>query len=333
MTSTTPSVTLTTELFTAVVAAAVRAPSLHNSQPWRFRSRDGCVEVLTDRDRALPVSDPSGWAARIACGAATFNTRLALANLLGPADVRLRPDPDEPQLMARLCPGPRRRPPTPVEVALYAAVPRRRSNRRPFADVPVPPEVRTRLVDAARTEGAWLELLVGPGPLAAVAELTRAAERVLGRNPEYQGELAAWTRADPDSTDGVPLHVGGPSPQPHDLLAMRDFGGPDRAPGRDFEAEPLLAVLGTAGNSPVDQLVAGQALQRVLLTITDSGLSASMLSQPIEVASAREQLRLGLGRYGTPQMVLRVGYGQPGTVTPRRPVSEVIDPPGPMSRT
>ncbi len=84
-------------------------------------------------------------------------------------------------------------------------------------------------------------------------------------------------------------------------------------------------MLGSVGNTAVDQVIAGQALQRLLLTATDAGLSVSMLSQPIEVPSAREQLRLSLGRFGTPQMVLRIGYGQPGRPTPRRGVDEVLD--------
>ena len=85
-------------------------------------------------------------------------------------------------------------------------------------------------------------------------------------------------------------------------------------------------MLGTSGDLATDRLRAGHALQRVLLTITDLGLACSMVSQPIEVASAREALRLALGRYGTPQMVLRIGYGDPGVQTPRRPPADVIDP-------
>ena len=72
---------------------AVRAPSLHNTQPWRFRLRDGAIEVLVDPARRLPATDPSGWGARIACGAALFNLRLALAVAGTPATVRLRPYP------------------------------------------------------------------------------------------------------------------------------------------------------------------------------------------------------------------------------------------------
>jgi hypothetical protein len=96
-------------------------------------------------------------------------------------------------------------------------------------------------------------------------------------------------------------------------------------PGKDYEEEPLVAVLGTLGDTSIDHLQAGYALQRILLTVTDSGLTSSMLSQPIEVPSAQEQLRIAFGRYGTPQMVLRIGYGEAGFATRRRPVTDVVD--------
>ncbi|HKT01502.1 MAG TPA: nitroreductase, partial [Rugosimonospora sp.] len=98
-----------------------------------------------------------------------------------------------------------------------------------------------------------------------------------------------------------------------------------RTGGHDFESDPLVAVLGTAGDTPRDQLLAGLAMQDLLLTAVEAGLAASLLSQPIEVPAAREQLRLGLGRYGPPQIVARIGYGTPGTPSPRRPAVEVID--------
>ncbi|MFG1951203.1 Acg family FMN-binding oxidoreductase [Micromonospora sp. NPDC048830] len=308
---------------TAAAAAAVRAPSLHNSQPWRFRLRDGGIEVSLDRERLLPATDPSGWGARIACGAALFNLRLALAVAGTPAKVRLRPYPAETDVLARLTPDLPRRP-TPAEQTLYAAVPRRFSNRAPFWPDPVPAEARWRIGEAARAEQGWLELVIGVSAVNAFAEIARSAHRVLERDAGYRAELAAWVRAAP-APDGVPAAASGPRGEPQDLLPARAFGGRDRAPGRDFEPEPLVAVLGTAGNTTTDQVVAGQALQRVLLTATDAGLAASMLSQPIEVPGAREALRLSLGRFGTPQMVLRIGYGQPGLPTPRRRVDEVLD--------
>ncbi|SCE73027.1 hypothetical protein GA0070607_0884 [Micromonospora coriariae] len=311
-----------THLRTAAVDA-VRAPSLHNTQPWRLRLRDGGIEVLADPVRRLPATDPSGWGVRIACGAALFNLRLALAVAGVPALVRLRPDPAEPDLLARLVPDVPR-PPTPGEQSLYAAIPRRFSNRMPFWPNPVPADARWRLGEAARAEQCWLELLIGVSAVSAFGEIARGAHRVLERDPAYRSERERWLRQEA-APDGVPASAGGPQSEPQDVLPARGFGGRDRAPGRDFEPEPLVGVLGSVGNTAVDQVVAGQALQRVLLTATDTGLSVSLLSQPIEVPTAREQLRLSLGRFGMPQMALRIGYGRPGRPTPRRSVEEVLD--------
>jgi nitroreductase len=312
----------TAELHTAA-AAGIRAPSLHNSQPWRFRLRDGAIEVLADPRDHLAMADRIGWAVRIACGAAVFNARLALLANGTPADVRLWPDPSNPLVMASLRPG-RLRPATYPESDLFAAVGRRRSSREPFWPDPVPADVRVRLVDAARVEGAWLELLIGMTALSGFAQIAQSADKVLRRDPAYQTRLSRWIRTEA-AGDGVPVTAGARLTEPQDLLPQRAYSDRPRAPGRDFEPEPLIAILGSAGDTAADQINAGQALQRVLLTATDAGLATSMISQPIEVTSAREQLSRSLGgRCGTPQMALRIGYGQPGNPTPRRDLAQAV---------
>jgi nitroreductase len=304
-------------------AAAIRAPSLHNSQPWRFRLRDGGIEVLADPDRQLAVADSGGWAVRIACGAATLNARLALAVRRIPPEVVLRPDRRQPDLVARLVRTPDR-PPTYAEEDLFAAIPRRHSNRQPFWPDPVPAEVRARLIEAARAEACWLDLLVGMTALAGFAEIANSADRVLRRDERYQSELVGWVHADA-AVDGVPVSAGASLSEPQDLLPQRAFSERRRAPGRDFEPEPLVAILGSAGDGPADQISAGQALQRVLLTATDAGLASSMISQPIEVPAARDQLRRSLSRSGMPQMAVRIGYGHAGRPTPRRDLADVLE--------
>jgi nitroreductase len=320
--------------FVAAVAAAIRAPSLHNSQPWRFRryhdeSRGHDeIHVLADPSRTPPIADADGWATRIACGAATYNLQLALAVGGQPTLVQWQPVASEPTLLAVLQPG-EPHPPTPHQRRLFRAIPRRHSNRRPFLPQPVPQEARLAMVAAAREEGAWLDLVVGAIPAAAVSEIAHAASRVLHRNQAYAAELASWrrrerSRADPpDGKAAASGPDGDPAAEAYDLLPLRAVS--DLVSGPNLTDDPLIAVLGTAGDSHRDHLRAGFALQRVLLTITDHGLSSSLLSQPIAVPSAREQLRIALGRYGTPQMVLRVGYAGPASPTPRRPVADVIE--------
>ncbi|BAL88959.1 hypothetical protein AMIS_37390 [Actinoplanes missouriensis 431] len=302
-------------------AAAIMAPSMHNTQPWAFRLRDGAIEVLADEKRQLEVADRSGWALRLACGAATLNARLALAWAGTPAEVRLLP-PDDPEVIARLTPG-RERPPTYAERDRHAAIEHRHSNRDPFWPDPVPADVRIRLIEAAQSENAWLDLLVGMTALTGFSEIAHSADRVLRRDLRYQAELITWTDTE-DAPDGMPVAVGAPVGEPQDLIPQRAFAQRRRGPGRDYEPEPLIGILGTAGDRRLDQVVAGQALQNVLLTLTDAGLAASLISQPIEVIPARDQLRRSLGRTGFPQMAIRIGYGRPGHPSPRRDVSTVI---------
>ncbi|MEV6823819.1 hypothetical protein [Amycolatopsis sp. NPDC051102] len=64
-------------VFDQALASAVRAPSPHNTQPWRFAVGPEAIEVWLDRERVLAVADPHGREARLACGAAAFTCRSA----------------------------------------------------------------------------------------------------------------------------------------------------------------------------------------------------------------------------------------------------------------
>ena len=87
---------LTQQLVTELVAAATRAPSMHNTQPWRFRfaAASQTIDLYADPARMLPVADPDGRALHIGCGAALFNLRLAAVAVAARQPVvRLLPDP------------------------------------------------------------------------------------------------------------------------------------------------------------------------------------------------------------------------------------------------
>jgi hypothetical protein len=306
-----------------LVAAATLAPSMHNTQPWRFRFEPASqtIEVYADPARMLRFGDPEGRAVHIACGAALLNLRLA-ATVAGRLPVvRLIPTVTQRLLLAtvRLA-GPCQA--QPDEIGLHAAIPTRRTNRSPFSGRPVAPGILAELGEAARMEGAVLHV---PDRQEAIRllELARDAERALLAQPGYRAELARWAGGARDRA-GVPDDVLAPH-DPRGTAPVRDFAPAQPGPARYawFEEQPQLAVLSTPSSSRSDWLRAGQALQRVLLAGTVRGVAASPLTQPLETPDAWLVRDPGSG-FEYPQMILRIGYGLPVPHSPRRAVTEVL---------
>lgn len=305
--------------------AASSAPSLHNSQPWRFVCTTGSIELLADSGRSPQVADRSGRAVYLACGAALMNLRLAIRAAGVVPDVRVMPDPDRPDLIAVVDCTVLDGPMPAAEQRLAMAIPRRHTHRSPFMDLAVPPAVRGQLRAAARMEHGWLAELA-TSDHATVRELLRAAHRDQQTDPLFTAEWTSWMGRGSAADDGVPTSSSGPAPEQQDMWVLRDFADGQaraRVPGRDFEAAPLVMCIGSFTDLRSDQVTAGQAMQRVLLTATAEGLMASFLSQLIEVDAARRALRGIIGGGLWPQAVLRLGYGSPGVRTPRRRSDEV----------
>lgn len=293
-------------------AAAAQASGPDDGRP-AYRLHDGGIDVLVDQPWAAVSSDSAAHAGRLAAGAGILNARLALAVRGRPALVRLRPHRDEPDLLARIRPGAARAP-TRAEQNLLAAVPRCSLLPVPFGPAPVPIEVRRRLAAAAEAEHGWLDLITGRSAVAAVTQIAATAHQVLA-GAHSRVRPTAPELGSVGSSHPAPGHGPCPAPpgRPNAAWSARAFvsGGGDQS-----ECDPLAVVLGSPMDTPTDDLRAGQALQRVLLTVADVHLAAYLLPQVIDVPAAREQLRLALGRSGPPQMVLRVGYASPASGPP-----------------
>ncbi|MEU4248112.1 hypothetical protein AB0F15_11920 [Amycolatopsis sp. NPDC026612] len=310
-------------VFDQALASAVRAPSPHNTQPWRFVVEHEVIEVWLDRDRVLDIADPHGREARLACGAAAFNLVICLrANGLA-AIVRMLPDPDEPDLVAVIRLDGNQKA-TAAERKLAEAVFRRHTNRRPMLDKEVPSAARTALKSAALQEGGQVEYLNVSGRYSTVASLVRQAETLQSGDPAFRAEAAFWTHREPDSPDGVPRVASGPPPYGPGVVTLRASHENENLPPREYEQEPLLGVVLTRDRGPHAEVRAGMAMQRVLLTATAEGLATSFLSQPFETPRTRESLDRIFAGLGQPHTLLRIGYGSPTRLTARRPVEEVL---------
>ncbi len=311
-----------TEVAAALRRAAVRAtlaPSVHNTQPWRFVLEGEALQVHADPSRQLQVLDPTRRQLLISCGCAVFNARVSLAASGRPVSVERMPDPARPEYLARIRVDDR----DPVERigALDAVLELRRTNRRRFAPDPVPDQLTDTLVDAARAEGTVLHPIREPDDRIVTAVLSQRADRQQHADPAYRAELRAWTSDDPTRADGVPtLAVPHTEVDSHDDIPIRDFDVLARGqlPGETRSSvNQCLLLLGTASDTPAAWARAGEALQRVLLEVTRFGFAASPLTQVVELPNTRGALRRELRLATYPCVLLRVGRA-PATPAPRR---------------
>lgn len=313
--------TESTHALTDAAHWAQRAPSILNTQPWRWRVADEVLELFADRSRQLRSIDPEARLLTLSCGAALHHARTVLVATGYDVVVDRFPEPGRADLLARLCLSGRREPHFLDHQALEA-IRRRHTDRRPFASiVAIPKPAISSMNRAAEQESAWLyQIPPAQVPtLLAAAELAAAAE---DRMDSYQAELEHWTHRPRQSGEGVPAEtITAPYNRP---VPIRDFARGHETlldPGFGDDRYAEFFILATAADTSRDWLRAGEATSAVWLTATSAGLVASVMSDVTEIRDARALLSRLLHPTGYPQLVLRVGVDmQPAlpATSPRR---------------
>lgn len=309
------------------VRYAILAPSSHNSQPWFFMVKNNIAELLADRTRALPIVDPDDRELTLSCGAALFNLETALRHFGIDYKTEISPFPHD--LLARVAITGKKTP-ADEENRLFYAIQKRHTNRMPFEKIPVPPGLIKSLEEAALAEGAWFHPVENEEERNAIADIIAEGDRIQGSDRRFRRELSAWVHPNRDkSRDGMPGYAFGVSDIPSYAgpMVIRTFDWGQGRAAKDRElavGSPLLAVLGTNGDTAADWVRAGIALERVLLKARSEDVWASFLNQPLEVPELRPKVAETLKRNGHPQLILRMGYGPDVKPTPRRNTKEVL---------
>ena len=320
------------EISRFAVEAAVHAPSVNNTQPWWFSTGDREVGVHADVERRLRLADPDGREMMISCGAALFTARVAIRYLGLVPTVSVLPDPDLPNLVARIRYGNEQTAPVEYERQLFAEIPRRRTHRGGFDAEPLPAGLISALRDEASREKATLRVMAEEGQRGALAAVVEAADYALRLDADRVRKQSRW--APPPGSprrDGVPPTAYPARPERTEpSFPSRDFahghgwGLPPSGTGAVPRSAGVVAVLTTAADRPEDWVDAGQALQRVLLLASSCGATAALHSQPLEVAELRAFIKTVLCDGAYPQMVVRVGTSDQAAASVRRRVDEVL---------
>lgn len=304
---------------------AARAPSVHNIQPWQWRIGTKSLHLFADPSRHLVHTDPDGRDTTISCGAALHHCVVGLAALGWQSKVRRFPSPAEPLHLAaiELLPYPA----SELDIALAAAIPRRRTDRRFFSSCPVAHgDISLMGVRAARMGIVMRRVDPATGLRAALAR----AVWQHAKDADYLDELTVWSGRYA-STAGVPAR-NSPESDPNSPIPGRLFAG--SALAQPADASPaddrgVLLALGTAEDDELARLRAGEATSVVLLTATAQGLASCPVTEPLEIRETRASIRAdAFDDNSYPQMLLRVGWApidaDPLPAAPRRPLEELV---------
>ncbi|GAA2607821.1 Acg family FMN-binding oxidoreductase [Paractinoplanes durhamensis] len=301
---------------------SLRAPSVFNTQPWKWRIHGDMMWLRSDPERRLGVTDAEGRLLLLSCGGALHHARMALGAQGWRTEIDRLPDDRQPDLLAAVrVVG--HGPADPVAARLAGAISRRRTDRRAFGDREVPPSALTRLAECVETEGARLCQV----PDDRVPELAVAVEEAADVeyfSPAHRGELTRWTHRPAWTGDGVPPAT---AVQPaHRRVPARNLlpsGSPGLLAGAGEDEGAVYVIVHGSGCHVVDLLRAGEAMSALLLEATAEGLSTAPISEAVEVAWPRELLRRLLpDAHDEPYLIVRLGYAVSGETLPASPRRE-----------
>jgi nitroreductase family protein len=310
----------------AALSLATRAPSVHNTQPWRWRVGSNSLHLYADRGLHLPSTDPDGRDFMLSCGIVLHHCVVALAALGWQSKVHRLPNPDEPEHLAAI--EVYRHQASEVDITLAAAIPRRRTDRRNYSSWSVPANYISLMGARAARAGVMMR------QIESLPRLQHIVAQAVWRHVmdhDYMAELTTWSGRYA-SLAGVPAR-NTPGPDPTAPVPPRVFAGPVLAQPPDTESgddNATVLALGTKDDSPLARLRAGEATSLMLLSATALGLASCPVTEPLEITETRDAVQVDVfGISGFPQMLLRVGWApvnaDPLPATPRRPLEDVVE--------
>ncbi|TRW81517.1 Rv1355c family protein [Mycolicibacterium sp. 018/SC-01/001] len=287
-----------------MAAAAWRAPSGGNTQPWIIEKRaaapDRCLDIHIDPDLTSAM-DVGFRGSAVAVGAAAFNARVAAAAQGYGARVDYRIGDERFPLSAAV---------TIEETApdlalaeLYPAMLQRETNRHHGTRIELDDAVVTELRSAAADEGARLALLTDPSDVEQAAALLATADRIRYLTPHLHAQMIDELRwpGHPSPDTGIDVHsleLDDADVVLLDILRRGDvmahlaawdagtvLGDDSRA---KVAAAAGVAIITVTGHTISDYARAGAAVESVWIHAQQRGLAVQPVSPAFLYAADRD---------------------------------------------
>ncbi|MCX8560893.1 Rv1355c family protein [Mycolicibacterium mucogenicum] len=284
----------------AAVAAAIRAPSGGNSQPWHIAAAADGLAIGIDPERTSAM-DIGFRGSAVAVGAAAFNARVAAAANGFATDVTYtEPDGAHPlQVALRLRPGA-----APELARWYPGVFERETNRHRGTGAPLAPEVAGTLSRVAQQYDARAHVMVDHDEIAHVATVFADADRIRYLTPTLHREMISELRWPGDDLDfGIDVRSLGlgsgdlavlPLLRRTDVVAALDDWDAGTVLGDDtrdrMRSSSAVVTVLTRGAALSDLARGGAAMVAVWMAAQAAGLAVQPMSPPFLYAHTGTEL-------------------------------------------
>jgi nitroreductase len=314
-----------------LVSYAVKAPSGHNTQPWKFKVSETSIHILPDYTRRLEVVDPDDHALFISLGCALENLLIAArhAGYSPTVNYQLH-NTSEEYIQVDLVPDT-----TAGQTELFDAIGKRQSTRATYNRAVIPAEHLKKLQEAAATQtSVSCRIIEDKQEIAAITELVKEANIRQFKNERFRKEMEAWIRFNDKtattSNDGLRSAVMGSPAVPtwFGKLYFNYLVSPSKEAEKaaaGIASSSALVVFSTEDNTKEGWVKLGQSFERFALQATALGIKHAHLNMPCEEVHVRNKLKQLLGYTAAePLLLIRLGYGDAMPISFRRPVEEVL---------
>lgn len=319
------------ETMLRIVKYAVKAPSCHNTQPWRFRIRYDKIFLAPDFTRALPVADKDGHALYISMGCAMENLIMAANEFNYETKIEITGSENKPQIQVTLYHEPEA-----GKSELFGYILKRQVRRNKYSNAKIPDNLLSELFNGHQDEGVMTKLFLSGNEIRELIPYVTEGTRRQFSNKTFVEELIRWIRFSGKEAmlkgDGILAsslgltNTGrfiGKTVMKYFVSACSEVRHMEKLTG----ASVGLALFMVEQNDPYHWIRLGQSFQRFGLKAAKYEISHSHLDMPCEEPEVREKLISGFQLKGlTPLLLIRFGYSEPVPYSFRRNFYNLLDP-------
>jgi hypothetical protein len=318
-------------VLTSILNCAIKAPSGHNTQPWRFVvTSEKSIEIHPDFSRALPVTDADNHELYISLGCALENLLIAAREYGYYADVSFEKNTEQRTFVRISLLESDAVPKDP----LFDYISQRQTTRNYYEDTQIPARDLAQLQNSFHFSDVGLYMFTTPAIIGEMLPFVIEASNRQFENPQFIDELISWFRFTQseaeESKDGLRMDAMGLPNMGKWIgkVLMKNFVSAESESRRWKELihhSAGLALFTAQENTEENWIQVGRAFQRFALTATKLRISHAHVNMPCEEIEVRERMRLHFRIEGIPMLLIRIGYSEKMPYSYRRPLEDVLD--------